>query len=84
MCNSSLDYCDNTGTCVRKLTVGMPCPDRSGCVEYAVCASETCVSQKKPGEACDGEQVDPCMGVLVCGGGICVLPSDPVCLTAAP
>lgn len=80
ICNSSLDYCDNTGTCVRKLAVGIPCPDRVGCVDYAVCSSGTCISKKKPGEVCDGEQVDPCMGVLVCSGGICSLPSDPVCL----
>jgi len=84
VCNSSLNYCDNTGTCTLKLAVGMPCPDRGGCVDYAVCSSGTCVAKKKPGEACDGAQVDPCMGVLMCSGGICALTSDPACLTVGP
>ena len=84
VCNSSLDDCDNTGTCVRKAAVGTPCSGRSGCVDYALCSSGTCVSKKKPGEACDVQQVDPCMGVLVCNGGFCALPSDPVCLVAGP
>jgi hypothetical protein len=84
LCNSSLDYCSNAGTCVPRLAVGMPCPDRVGCVDYAVCSSGTCISKIRPGEACGGQQGDPCMGVLLCSGGICALPSDPPCLAAPP
>jgi hypothetical protein len=79
MCNASVDFCDGTGLCVRKLAVGVPCPDGAGCVDYAFCASGTCVSQQRAGEACDDQQADTCMGTLVCRAGVCALPTQAVC-----
>lgn len=75
-CNSSLDYCDPVAAkCVRKLGPGQPCPYGTGCVDYAVCASGTCVQEKKLGEICDDGQTSAiCMGVLQCEGGVCVQP----------
>ena len=86
-CNSMLDYCDDlTSVCLRKIAVGMPCPNGKGCVDYAYCdpGTLTCVAKGRAGEACDDHDYSGCMGSLICVD-TCVLPSIPsVCPLEPP
>jgi len=79
ICDSFLDVCDASKTCVPRAGAGVACTSSQACVGYASCdqTSGVCVVPPGAGEACDR---DTCLLGLTCINGICTAPTDtPAC-----
>jgi hypothetical protein len=79
-CDAAVDYCDaDTSQCSRRIAIGAPCPNGTGCVGYGFCdaATRTCVPRGGAGAPCNGSS--ECLAAFTCASGACAASPATAC-----